>query len=71
MRLLIAVLLLLAGCSKSEPIRQWDPRVLYWNNNDLSCTKLDNGGIDGTSIQKELNFCRPGRGITIALKRSL
>jgi len=71
MKIIAAMLIFLAGCSKSEPIKHWDPRILYWNNNDLTCTKLDNGGSDSASAQKEFEFCRSGSGVMVAFKRSL
>jgi hypothetical protein len=71
MKIIAAVLLLLAGCSKSEPIKHWDPRVLYWNSNDIACTKWDNGGTDSTSVDREFEFCRSGSGVMVAFRRSL
>ena len=65
MRLSLVVLMFIVSCGRPEPMPK--PYVNLWSNDNLTCSKFDNGGIDGTQIIYPIQFCTVGRGFLVGI----
>ena len=61
MKYLLVVWMCCISCSHPKPY------VRGWNNDNLTCSKYDNGGFDSTQIDFHNDFCRNGRGFLIGI----
>ena len=67
MKLLLLILIVVGGCGQKQV--DWYPRVSGWTD-DKAC--LESNGDNAERIaKKELEFCRPGKGLIIHIKGAL